>query len=429
MRFQARWVVVGDRAGTVYPYGVVDVDDAGRLGYVGPADAAPPADGLVTDLGGALHPGLVNTHCHAPMTLFRGVGEGLPLDRWLREEMWPREARLTEQDVHAGMALGSAEMLRCGVTTSCEMYFHPDAMIAAVSESGARLVAAAPLLGTPGQPSLDSQLADALEHARRCRDDPRVQIALGPHSAYTIPIPFLSTVAQEAKSADLLVHTHLSETQAEDAGLRETYGVTTPQVLADHGVFEAKLIAAHSVWLTDDDIALYARHDVSVAHCPSSNAKLASGMARLAALLAAGVRVGLGTDGPASNNTLDLWHEVRLASQLAKLSTMDATAVPAAEAFWLATGGGAAALGRDDIGVLEPGRWADLVHLDTEDIAFVPIENPADLITHLVWSAGSRHVRDTWVAGQPVVTDGVCRTVDVPRMRADVQARVLRLAD
>jgi 5-methylthioadenosine/S-adenosylhomocysteine deaminase len=329
------------------------------------------------------------------------------------------------------MALASAEMLRCGVTTSSEMYFHPDEMIAATGETGARLVAAAPLLAPPGASQLsmlDDQLASALEHARRYAKNPRVQIALGPHSAYAVPIPFLTIVAEQAKAAGLLVHIHLAETQNEDAELLETYGVSTPQVLADAGVLEARLIAAHAVWLSDQDVEIFQRNDVSVAHCPSSNAKLASGIARLPALLAAGVRVGLGTDGPASNNTLDLWHEIRLASQLAKLSTMDPTALPAAEAFWLATGGGAAALGRDDIGVLEVGRWADLVHLDTEDSAFVPIEAPGDLITHLVWSAGSRHVRDTWVAGRPVVTDGACRTLDLPRLRADVQQRALRLA-
>ncbi len=256
-----------------------------------------------------------------------------------------------------------------------------------------------------------------------------VRIALGPHSAYTVPIPFLATVAEQAQAADLLVHIHVAETQNEDAELRETYGTSSPQVLADHGVLEAQLIAAHAVWLSDEDVEIFRRHDVSVAHCPSSNAKLASGIARVPVFSAAGLRVGLGTDGPASNNTLDLWHEIRLASQLAKLSTMDATALPAAEAFWMASGGGAAAaLGLDDIGILEAGRWADLVHLDTEDSAFVPIETPTDVITHLVWSAGSRHVRDTWVAGRQVVADGVCRTLDVAQLRADVQVRALRLA-
>jgi 5-methylthioadenosine/S-adenosylhomocysteine deaminase len=430
-RFQARWLAIGDRAGTVVPDGVVDVADSGRIEYVGPLAEAPPTNAATTALGGALLPGFVNTHCHAPMTLFRGAGEGLPLERWLHEVMWPREARLTPDDVYAGMALAATEMLRCGVTTSSEMYFHPEAMIAATGAAGARLIAAAPLLAPPGEQqlsTLDKQLAAALDHAASYDKDPRVQIALGPHSAYVVPVPFLTTVAERAKESGLLVHIHVAETKAEDAGLLETYGASTPRVLADNGVLEARLIAAHAVWMSTEDIEIFQRHDVSVAHCPSSNAKLASGIAPLTDLLAAGVRVGLGTDGPASNNTLDLWHEIRLASQLAKLSTMDTTALPAAEAFWLATGGGAAALGRDDIGVLEAGRWADLVHLDTQDSAFVPIETPTDLLTHLVWSAGSRHVRDTWVAGRSVVTDGVCHTLDAPTLRTEVQRIALRLA-
>lgn len=430
-RYRATWLVLGDRAGTVIADGVLDVDAAGRLSWVGTASDAPPHDGPTTTLPGVVVPGLVNTHCHTPMTLFRGVGEGLPLDRWLREAMWPREDRLTEDDVYWGMALGSAEMLRYGVTTSTEMYFYPDAVARAVHESGARALVAAPLIAPPGPRQVDqleAQLAAALDQAGKYAGDDQVEICVGPHSAYVLPVPFVAHAAARARDHGMLMQIHVSETESEGRGVEREYGVSIPRALADNGALGGRVLGAHCVWMSDDDLRLWEDYDVAVAHCPQSNAKLASGTARLAEMLERGIRVGLGTDGPASNNNLDLWEEMRLAVQLARLSTMDAQTLPVAEAFWLATGGGAAAIGRDDIGVLEAGRWADFVRLDTDDAAFVPIEQPSDVLTHLVWSGGSRHVRDTWVGGRAVVANGESLTVDEVTARREVQQRAERLA-
>jgi 5-methylthioadenosine/S-adenosylhomocysteine deaminase len=178
----------------------------------------------------------------------------------------------------------------------------------------------------------------------------------------------------------------------------------------------------------DADLQLWQEYDVAVAHCPASNAKLASGIAPVRAMLDRGIRVGLGTDGPASNDGLDLLADTRLAAGLARLAARSATALTAAEAFWLATGGAAAALGRPDLGMLEAGRRADLVHVGTRDLAFEPVGDPADWLAHLVWSGTGRFVRDTWVGGRQVVRDGACLGVDADALRADVAARAARLA-
>jgi 5-methylthioadenosine/S-adenosylhomocysteine deaminase len=427
-RFTARAVVVGDRAGTVVPDAVVDVAD-GSIAWVGPAADAPPAgDAEVVALPGILTPGLVNTHSHAPMVLFRGQAEGLPLERWLREVIWPREARLTPEDVEVAMEAASAEMLRGGVTTSVEMYFEPERIAAAVGRTGARAVVATPLLPLPGMPPLAEQLADAVALAAGAPQDGAVEYGIGPHAAYTIPLPVLRDAAAAAREHGLLLHLHVAETVVEDADLLAIHGLSTPALLAAHDVLGGRVLAAHCVHLDEGDLELWREYDVAVAHCPASNAKLASGVAPVRAMLDRGIRVGLGTDGPASNDGLDLLADVRLAAQLARLATGSATALTAAEAFWLATGAAADAIGRPDLGQLAAGRRADLVHVDTRDLLFEPVGDPEDLLTHLVWSGASRLVRDTWVGGRRVVHDGVCTTVDAEALRAEVAGRAAKLA-
>ncbi|MBI1758470.1 MAG: amidohydrolase [Actinobacteria bacterium] len=422
-----------DEDGVLIRDGAVDVDADGRIRYVGTADAAPEdASRVPHRLPGLLMPGLVNTHCHSPMTVLRGQGEGLPLLRWLAEVIWPREALMTEDDVFWGMTLASAEMLRYGVTTSCEMYFRNEALAAAVQASGARCLITPAIVQAPWPwlGSLDEQL-DRVVRFGDTHHEPagRVRVGIAAHSAYTVPEPYLRQVAEVAQDRDRLLHLHVAETEHEGAEVSARHGgASVPRVLADLGVFRARVLAAHAVWLSDADIALLAEHEVAVAHCPGSNAKLGSGVARLGDLLAAGVTVGLGTDGPASNNDLDLWEEMRLATLLARLRAHDPTAVGARRALELATRCGAAALGLPDIGVLEPGRFADMVHVDVADPAFVPVVEDADLVAHLVFAAPRTAVRDVWVAGRQVVADGVCVTVDTDEARARVQQAAVRLA-
>jgi len=427
-RFTARAVVVGDGAGTVVPDAVVDVAD-GLISWVGPAGEAPAAgDADVVDLPGVLMPGLVNAHSHAPMVLFRGQGEGLPLDRWLQEVMWPREARLTAEDVEVAMTAASAEMLRNGVTTSVEMYFHPERIAAAVAATGARAIIATPLIPLPGMPPFEEQLRTAVDLAAGTPDDGTVEFGIGPHAAYTVPLPVLRAAADAAREHGLLLHLHVAETATEGADLLATHGLSVPALLAAHDVLGGRVLAAHCVHMDDGDLDLWREYDVAVAHCPASNAKLASGVAPLRAMLDRGLRVGIGTDGPASNDGLDLLADLRLAASFARLAGRSATALTATEAIWLATGGAADAIGRPDLGQLAAGRRADLVHVDTRTLGFEPVGDPADVLAHLVWSGAGRHVRDVWVGGRQVVRDFASTTVDAEALRNDVAARAARLA-
>lgn len=429
LRLSAPIVLPCDPACGVLRDAVVDVDASGRLGYVGPAASAPAFDGETRALPGVLLPGMVNTHAHSPMTVLRGMGGDLPLIRWLQEIIWPAEAKLAPQDIEAGMLLGSVEMLRNGITTSVEQYFQPDQMIRAVLATGMRMVLGPAIVDVPGyswRAQLDEVSARIDVDGLRPHD--RVEIAYGPHSAYTLSPEALTSVVEAARSRDALVLLHVAESLPEDTVQRESHG-SVPKLLASIGFLGGRLLAAHSVHLSDEDIALFAEHDVAVAHCPGSNAKLASGIARLPELRAAGVRVGLGTDGPASNDDLDLWEEMRLAALLARLSTMDSSALKAADVLLLATRGGASALGRDDIGALETGRWADIVHVDVSSEAFaaglsVPDEH---LLANLVWAAGGRDVRDVWVAGEQVIADREPTKVDRVKVQAVAGAVTTRL--
>lgn len=440
-RLVADAVLPCDGTGAVHRPGAVDVGADGRITRVGPvagpADAAPstsddaPAD--VRWVGGLLMPGLVNAHCHSPMTLLRGQGEGLPLDRWLREVIWPREAKVSADDVYWGMTLACAELLRFGVTTSVEMYFHDDALAAAVDAAGGRCVVTPGVVVAPGWERFGTW-AERIEWIAALRstyaDHPRIEVGFGPHSAYALPDEALRAVGEAARATGALVHVHVAETEHEGDEVSARHGgASVPRVLADLGLFDApRVLAAHGVWLSPDDVKLLAACDVAVAHCPGSNAKLASGTAGVSELLRAGIRVGLGTDGPASNNDLDLWEEMRLAALTARQREHDPTVLPAADVLHMATAGGAAALGRPDLGALEPGRWADMVRLDLDDPGFVPVLDSEDLVAHAVWSASRAAVRDVWVAGRQVVADGVCTTVDLAEARARVQAAATRLA-
>lgn len=434
VRYVADAVVTMDERGSVHRPGMVEVE-GDRIVTVGPPDGGPSGAGtnrvVEVAVGGLLLPGLVNCHGHTAMTLLRGAGDGLPLERWLSEAIWPREARLTPEDVYWGMVLGCAELLLAGVTTTCEQYLFPRPVAEAALDSGIRCVLAPAIFDLPGAGS-DTTWQRCLEvaaelHAELHGREGRLSIALGPHGAYTLPEEGLVATAKAASELDALVHIHLAETQAEDAPIRARYGCSAPALLARLGMFDGRVLAAHSVWLSDDDLDLYRAHDVAVAHCPQSNGKLGSGIARVPEMLAQGIRVGLGTDGPASNDNLDLWEELRLAPLLARAAATDATAMSTGEALALATSGGAAALDLD-VGRLEPGRRADLVRVELDDPVFVPGVTDAELVSHLVWAASSRLVTDVWVGGRQVVAGRACTSVNVAEAASAVAERARRLA-
>jgi 5-methylthioadenosine/S-adenosylhomocysteine deaminase len=418
----------------VFRPGAVEVagDSVVRVGRPGDLRAGAP-DVREIRVEGALLPGFVNTHCHSPMTLFRGTGENLPLLRWLHEILWPREAHLRAGDVYWGMTLAAGELLGYGVTTTCEMYFHEEATADAIVGAGSRAVITPGVIQMPGDDGGADWWEASLDrfagfHARRHGEQGRIEVGFAAHAAYTVPLAGLVATASAARARGSLFHMHLAETEGEGDAFTAEHGGSVPQVLADAGVLDGRVLAAHSIWLTPDDLDVYADRDVAVAHCPQSNAKLASGIAPLTDFLARGVRVGLGTDGPASNNDLDLWEEMRLAAMLARLRTGDAGALPAAAALDLATRGAGRALGRPDLGVLAGGAKADMVAVSLDDPAFVPLLDDGMLLEHLVWSASSRLVTDVWVGGVPVVVGRERRTVDVDRARDEVGRRAARLA-
>jgi 5-methylthioadenosine/S-adenosylhomocysteine deaminase len=414
---------------------VVDVGADGRIVYCGPAATAPElSHGVpVRRRSGILLPGLVNAHAHTPMLPLRGIGGDLPLLRWLQEAMWQAEAKLRPEDIGAGMLLGSIEMLRYGVTTTTEMYFRGEHMVEAVLAAGSRMLFTAGIIDVPGfdwRQLLDDQSAWIDSDGRFLGPGDRIELGYGPHSAYTLPPEALSLVGAEAKQRDALVHIHVAEHAEEDTAQRAAYG-SVPRMLDELGVLGGRVTMAHAVHLSDADIQLLAANQVGVAHCPGSNAKLASGSARLLDLVGAGIPVGVGTDGPASNDDLDLLDEAKLAALLARLSHSDASAVTARQALLLATRGSADALGRGDLGALETGRWADIVHVAFDDPSFVGgVDVPDEqLVGNLVWAAGARTVREVWVAGEQVVADHEPTRVDRAEAQAAVAAVASRLHD
>jgi 5-methylthioadenosine/S-adenosylhomocysteine deaminase len=430
VRLEADALFTVDSAGTVLAPGAVEIDD-GVISWVGDPWQDPPSPGTdVRRLGGLLMPGLVNCHGHSPMTLVRSAGDGLPLERWLQESVWPREARLHDEDVYWGMLLGAAELLGNGVTTTCEQYRHPNAVVEAVLEAGIRTLYTPAIFDVPDAgpgSNWEALLADACEVIDATVGKyERLEMGFGPHAAYTVPPEGLRAIATEARARQAVVQIHLSETEAECESVQGRYGMSAPALLASEGILEGRVLAAHAVWLDDADLALLAEHDVAVAHCPGSNGKLGSGIAPLCALLARGIRVGLGTDGPASNDDLHLWDELRLAPLLARAVAGDPDVLTSAAALRLATRGGAEALGLP-VGALEVGRPADVIRLRTDDARFTPALSDAELLGHLVWAGAGYLVTDVWVAGTQVVEHGLCTTVDSDRARAEVGQRARRL--
>ncbi len=275
---------------------------------------------------------------------------------------------------------------------------------------------------------MEEQIAATIELRDAWRGEELIEIALGPHSAYTLDEGALREIGRLAAAESMPVHIHVAETRTEGDGVAARTGRSVPAYLADLGVFDGRAIAAHCVWVDGPDIRILAEHGVGVAHCPGSNGKLASGIAPVTALRRAGVKVGIATDGPASNNNLDLWEETTLALLLARLGNRDAGALGVRDALEMVTVEAAAALGRDDIGTLVAGSWADMIRISLDDIVYGPILEPQDVLSHVVWAGSARDVADVWVAGRRVVADRECLTVDVGRIRDEAGQIARRLA-
>lgn len=364
-------------------------------------------------------PGFINLHNHVSMSLMRSYADDMPLMPWLNDKIWPFEAKLNGEDIYLGAKLGIAEMLLGGTTTFVDMYWHSDRVADAVSEMGIRGVVCPSFVGA----NYDNFEPEAIRMAEKYGSKKgRIQIMLAPHAAYTCPPDTLKKALKIADRYGLGIQIHVSETLDEQRMIREQYGKTPVAHLRDVGLFERPVLAAHCVYVDEADMEIMARCGVSVAHNPQSNMKLASGIAPVSRMLEAGINVGIGTDGPSSNNDLDMWEELRTASLLQKVAMLNPCALTAYQTLRMATVHGAKAIGREDeLGVIAPGALADLMLVDMRRPHLSP-QN--DLIANLVYCGKASDVDTVIVDGQVVVKEHQLLTADVQTLCRDAGERV-----
>jgi 5-methylthioadenosine/S-adenosylhomocysteine deaminase len=376
-----------------------------------------------------LMPGLVNLHCHAAMALLRGIADDLPLMAWLNDHIWPKEgAHVDPEFVYDGSRLAFAEALMSGTTTVNDMYFFPDAGGRAALALGLRVALGINVIEFPTRYAHDADeyIRKGLAARSQFLGEALISTTLAPHAPYTISDHTWRRMVTLADELDAPIHTHIHETVDEITGSLKEHRVRPLERLANLGVVSPRLISVHSVHYNASEIDYCARHGVHIAHCPASNLKLASGIAPIKAMLDAGLNVGIGTDGAASNNRLDMFAEMRLAALLAKGASGDATALSAHQAIRAATLNGARALALEHkIGSLEPGKDADMVALRLDTLATQPV---FDAASHVVYAAGREHVTDVWVAGEQCVAGGELTRGDTQELRARVRYWGERLA-
>ena len=404
----------------------VRVADDGRIDAVGDLD--PREDEQTLDATDALvTPGLVNAHGHAAMTLLRGYADDKPLDAWLQEDIWPVEAELEPEDIAAGARLACAEMIRSGTTGFADMYFEVDALVESVAAAGLRARVGYGIVTVGKDESAAREefetglaVAERLDGAA----DGRVRTAVMPHAPHTVDTAYLAEFAPRIRDADVPVHFHFNETPAYIEEVQAETGERPGAYADEFGLLDDAWVA-HAVHLSDAEIDLLAERDVAVAHCPAANMKLASGIAPVERLRGAGVTVGLGTDGAASNNSLDMFEEMRDAAMAGKIAADDASAVPAEAAVEMATAGSAEAIGLPG-GRIEAGAPADLAVVDLSSAHLTPEH---DLVSHLVYAANGSDVRHTVCDGQVLMRDRELLTLDERAVRREAEERARALVE
>ena len=366
-----------------------------------------------------LIPGLINLHTHAAMTLMRGLADDLPLMTWLNDHIWPAELRhLSEAYVFDGTELAAAEMIRSGTTCFADMYFYHDVAARAARKAGLRAALGGAIIEfpTPYAGDAEAYIAKCLAPRDEFADDSRLKLMLAPHAPYTVSDKTFEHILTISQEADYPVMMHIHETVEELAQGERDHGCRPIERLEQLGILGPNLIAVHCVQLDAHEIELFARRGVHVAHCPASNLKLASGIAPIKALLDAGVNVGIGTDGAASNNRLDMLAETCLATLLQKGISGDAAALPVHQALEMATLNAAAALGwENEIGSIVPGKSADLTAIDLSSVETQPVYDP---VSHLFHAASREHVTHVWVGGELLLDDRVLTRMDIDELKA-----------
>jgi 5-methylthioadenosine/S-adenosylhomocysteine deaminase len=412
-------VVTMDEEMTVIEDGAVAVDE-GVILAVGTAEDIDEAFDATSTLAGThrvVMPGLVNGHSHAAMTLLRGVADDLDLMNWLNNYIFPAEVEFVDAEfVRIGTELACWEMIRGGTTTFVDMYYYPDTIAAVVEECGLRALVSATVIDQRSPDAEDA--ADSIQKGngfieRWLGRNPRITPIFGPHANYTLDAGQLKATREAAMEYGVPISIHLAESPYEVQYSKDTYGTTSIEMMESIGFFDGPTIAAHVVWPTASEIPILAERKVGVIHNPTSNMKIASGIAPITDMLAAGVRVGLGTDGAASNNDLDMWEEMRLASFLQKVDQMNPEVLSAATVLRMATSGGATAIGLGDkVGSLEAGKRADLIQVAFEDVHHIPTY---DVVSHLVYVNDEQDVATVVVDGKVLMKEHELLTIDTAR--------------
>ena len=425
------YVVSMDEAGSIVENGAVAIDD-GLILAIGPAEDILAEYSAVKTLDGKhriIMPGLINGHSHAAMTLLRGVADDLPLMDWLNNYIFPAEVEFVDPEfVRIGTELACWEMIRGGTTTFVDMYYYPDTVAEVIERCGMRALISATVID---QRSPDAENAgDSIQKGNSFIErwqgkNSRVTPIFGPHANYTLNAEQLQATRKAAIELGVPISIHVSESPFEVQYAKDTYGTTSIDMLDSIGFFDGPTIAAHVVWPTKEEIPILVERKVGVIHNPTSNMKIASGISPVTEMLAAGVRVGLGTDGAASNNDLDMWEEMRLASLLQKVDRMDPEVMSATTVLTMATRGGATAIGLGEmVGSLEVGKRADLIQVAFGDVHHVPTY---DVISHLVYVTDEQDVATVVVDGQVLMEDREMLTIDTNRVRAEANALAAKI--
>lgn len=411
----ARWLIPVEPHGVVYENHSLAIHE-GRILALGPrADilAGFQAETSIELNQHALLPGLINAHTHSAMSLMRGLADDLPLMSWLQEHIWPAEQRwVSEEFVHDGSQLAIAEMLRSGTTCFNDMYFFPEATARVAATAGMRASVGLILIDFPTAYANDPDdyLHKGLTLHDQYRNDPLIHTAFAPHAPYTVSDGPLEKLRVLSDEMDIPVHMHVHEIAHEVSEAEANYGLRPLQRLDRLGLLSPAMMAVHMTQLTAEDIELVAERGCHVVHCPESNLKLASGFCPVQQLTDAGINVALGTDGAASNNDLDMFGEMRTAALLGKAVAQDAAALSAADTLRMATLNGARALGLgDEIGSLEPGKWADLCAVNLVELETQPMYHP---LSQLVYACSRHQVTDVWVAGRHLLKERHLTTLD-----------------
>ncbi len=421
------YVVSMDNQMQLYPAGAVAIE-GNLIKAVGPTAEMVnlyEAKRVIDCEGCVISPGLINAHTHAPMTLLRGLADDLRLDVWLYGYMMPVEREFVDQGFcYVGTLLACAEMIRSGVTTFCDMYYNEGDVARATVEAGMRAVLAQTILKfpTPDATNYDESLDYCRRFIEEWRGHPLIIPAVGPHAPYTATPDMLKNCVALATEFDVPIHIHIAETALEQETSRNLYGTTVVPWLAQHDLFKAKVIAAHCVHLQESEMHTFCDQQVGIAHCPSSNLKLASGVAKVQQMVNLGLHVGLGTDGPASNNDLDMFEETRLAAFLQKGIFGDPTLLPAKTAWSLATIEGARALHMGHLtGSLEPGKRADVAIINANHIHQLPsfTRDPEAVYAQLVYATKATDVRDVIVDGRLLMRNRHLLTLDEAEIMAE----------